>query len=571
MAQNLSTKLENLFQKSTWSAFQIDAPVEITQSTKEIFGDYQCNSALKFAKTLGKNPREVAEELIKHLQDEDHLIKKMEIAGPGFINIHIDPAYLEKELFALYKDPKLGVQKPSQREKIICEFSSPNIAKAMHVGHLRSTIIGDSLARLFEFLDHDVLRLNHVGDWGTQFGMLIAYLKMFHKAVLEEKSETSIEDLMEWYKASKKKFDDSPEFKKLAQEEVVKLQGGDKNSLSAWAHICAISRKGFEEIYHLLNVHLNERGESFYNPYLKEVVSEFEKKGLVTVDEGAKCLFLDGYQNKEGDPLPLIVQKSDGGYNYATTDLAGFKYRIEHDEAKRIIIVTDIGQSTHFKMVHDALVKANIIDPKKIVFNHVPFGLVLSPEGKKFKTREGETERLVDLLDESVIAARKLLEERDVDDLEESAKTLGIGAVKYADLSCNRLKDYTFSYERMLKFEGNTVAFILYAYVRINSIQKKLNSPISDTKLLFSHPSEFALALHLRRFGEALKQMDEELLPNRLTDYLYQLAEKFHSFFRDCRVEGSENQTSRLFLCDYTKKVIAQGLDILGIKTLDKM
>jgi arginyl-tRNA synthetase len=571
MTQNLSTKLANLFQKSALSAFQIEDPVEITESTKEIFGDYQCNSALKFAKTVSKNPRDVAEELIKHLKDDEHLIKKMELAGPGFINIHINPAYLEKELFDIYNDPKLGIERPSRKQKIICEFSSPNIAKAMHVGHLRSTIIGDSLARLFEFLDHDVLRLNHVGDWGTQFGMLIAYLKMFHKRVLEEKTETPIEDLMEWYKASKKKFDESPEFKKSAQEEVVKLQGGDKDSLSAWAHICDISRKAFEEIYNLLDVHLNERGESFYNPYLKEVVSEFEKKGLVALDHGAKCLFLDGYKNKEGDPLPLIIQKSDGGYNYSTTDLAGFKYRIEEDLAERIVIVTDIGQSTHFKMVYDAALKADIIDPNRVVFNHVPFGLVLSPEGKKFKTREGETERLVDLLEESIVAARKLLEGRDVDDLETSAKTLGIGAVKYADLSCNRVKDYTFSYERMLKFEGNTVAFILYAYVRINSIQKKLNAPVLPTKLTLLHPSEFALALHLRRFGEALKQMDVELLPNRLTDYLYHLAEKFHSFFRDCRVEGSENQATRLFLCDFTKKMIAQGLEILGIKTLPKM
>jgi arginyl-tRNA synthetase len=571
MTQNLSSKLANLFQKSAWEAFQLNDPVEITQSTKEIFGDYQCNSALKFAKNLSKNPRDVAAQMMNSIKDEENLIKKMEIAGPGFINIHINPEYLEKELLEIYKDPKLGIERPSRKEKIICEFSSPNIAKSMHVGHLRSTIIGDSLARLFEFLDHDVLRLNHVGDWGTQFGMLIAYLKMFHPHILHEKTETPIEELMEWYKASKKKFDDSPEFKKTAQEEVVKLQGGNPDSLSAWSHICDISRKAFQEIYNLLDVHLNERGESFYNPYLKEVVSEFEKKGLVVVDSGAKCLFLDGYQNKEGDPLPLIIQKSDGGYNYATTDLAGFKYRVEHDHAERIIIVTDIGQSIHFQMVYDAALKAEIINPLKTKFDHVPFGLVLSPEGKKFKTREGETERLIDLLDESVIAAKKLLEAREVEDLETSAKILGIGAVKYADLSCNRVKDYTFSYERMLKFEGNTVAFILYAYVRIKSIQKRLGSDVKEGKLTFTHPSEYALALHLRRFGEAVKQMDLELLPNRLTDYLYHLAEKFHSFFRDCRVEGSEEEITRLFLCNFTGKMIAQGLDILGIKTLSKM
>lgn len=568
---NLSTQLANLFQSATKAAFGIDEPVEITQSTKETFGDYQCNSALKFAKSLGKNPREVAKLMIDHLKDHENLIEKTEIAGPGFINIYLRASYLEQDIKKILQDLRLGVPIPLKKEKIICEFSSPNIAKAMHVGHLRSTIIGDSLARLFEFLGHDVLRLNHVGDWGTQFGMLIAYLKTFHPEVLHNTDTTSIEDLMQWYKNSKQKFDESPIFKKRSQEEVVKLQGGDKESLATWERICNISRKAFHEIYDLLDVHINERGESFYNPYLAEVVHEFEKKGLLQIDNGAKCIFLEGFTNKEGEPLPLIIQKSDGGYNYATTDLAGFRYRVSHDKADRIIIVTDIGQATHFKMVYDAAVKACFIDPAKTRFDHVPFGLVLSPEGKKFKTREGETERLSDLLSESIIAAKHLLADRGVEDLDASAKTLGIGAVKYADLSCNRIKDYTFSYERMLKFEGNTVAFILYAYVRIQSIKRKLHSSLEEGEIILSHPSERALALHLRRFGESLKQMDEELLPNRLTDYLYHLAEKFHSFFRDCRVDGSDQETSRLLLCELSLKIIAQGLSILGIKTLSKM
>lgn len=571
MMQNLSTQLEILFQKATKDAFGLAEPVEITQSTKESFGDYQCNSALKFAKNLGKNPRDVAKLMIDHINDRDKLIEKMEIAGPGFINIHISPTFLEKDLEKIIDDKRLGVPPLARKEKIICEFSSPNIAKAMHVGHLRSTIIGDSLARLFEFLGHDVLRLNHVGDWGTQFGMLITYLKMYQPEALNNKTDTPIEDLMQWYKDSKQKFDESPVFKKSAQEEVVKLQSGNIESINAWTHICDISRKAFQEIYNLLDVHLNERGESFYNPYLKEVVDTFDKMGLVKIDNGAKCIFLEGFTNKEGDPLPLIIQKSDGGYNYATTDLAGFKYRVTHDKADRIIIVTDIGQSMHFKMVYAAAQKAGLIDPSKTKFEHVPFGLVLSPEGTKFKTREGETVRLSELLDESILAAKKLLSDRDVENLEVSSKILGIGAVKYADLSCNRVKDYTFSFERMLKFEGNTVAFILYAFVRIQSIKRKLAERASNKKITLSHPTEIALALQLRRFGESLKSMEDELLPNRLTDYLYQLAEKFHSFFRDCRVEGSEEELSRLLLCDQTADIIKEGLSILGIKTLSKM
>ncbi len=571
MMQNLSSQLENLFQRATKDAFGINDLVEITQSTQETFGHYQCNSALKFAKSLGKSPRDVAKLLIEHIQDSRKLIDKMEIAGPGFINIHLSPLFIETDLALIQNDPRLGVPPLFKKEKIICEFSSPNIAKAMHVGHLRSTIIGDSLARLFEFLGHDVLRLNHVGDWGTQFGMLITYLKQFHPEIIKGNANPSLEDLMGWYKASKLKFDESAEFKKASQEEVVKLQSGSSDSVAIWNQICEISRKGFHEIYDLLDVHLNERGESFYNPYLKEVVDTFESKGLVKIDNGAKCVFLDGFLNKEGEPFPLMIQKSDGGYNYATTDLAGFRYRVEHDKADRIIIVTDVGQSLHFKMVYQAAELAHFIDPATTRFDHVPFGLVLAATGKKFKTREGETERLIDLIDESIIAARKLLEERDVDNLDESAKTLGIGAVKYADLSCNRIKDYTFSYERMLKFEGNTVAFILYAYVRIQSIKRKLGEPSKSATITFSHPSEFSLALHIRRFGEALNAMDEELLPNRLTDFLYHLAEKFHSFFRDCRVEGSEEEASRLLLCDLTARLIADGLKILGIKTLSKM
>lgn len=564
---NLSSRLKEIFLRAAGEA-------EITQSTRPEFGDYQYNSALKIAQKAKRNPREVAEEIVGRVQDPTGLIEKMEVKGPGFINIFVNKGQVGVELVEILVDERLGVPIPPKRERIICEFSSPNIAKAMHVGHLRSTIIGDSIARLMEFLGHDVIRLNHVGDWGTQFGMLITYIKTYHPEIVKDASGAELEQLMEWYKKSKGEFDASATFKQKSQEEVVRLQGGDETSKIVWEHICEISRRAFHEIYDLLDVHLQERGESFYNPYLEGVIRDFEEKGLVTVDDGAKCVFLEGFKNKEGEALPIIIQKRDGGFNYSTTDLAGFKYRVQHDKADRIIIVTDSGQSMHFQMVYSAATKVGYINPDKVRFDHVPFGLVLSAEGKKFKTREGETVRLSELLQEAIDEAKVLLQDRNMPDLDEAARILGIGAVKYADLSSNRIKDYTFSYERMLKFEGNTAAYILYSYVRIQSIKKKAECSIDEIKghpIELLHPSEVALGLALRRFGEALAFMDEELLPNRLTDYLYHLAECFHTFFRDCHVIGSEKQNSRLLLCELTARIIKRGLYILGIETLEQM
>lgn len=557
-------------------------PAEVTQSTQKQFGHYQCNSALKLAKLLQKNPRSIAQDLViqlKILSSQDTLIDHLDIAGPGFINITIGINYLGEQLTAQLKDAHLGVPVAPLYKKVIVEFSSPNIAKELHVGHLRSTIIGESLARLLEFLGYEVVRLNHVGDWGTQFGMLIAYLKKFHQEVLTGKQTPLLTELMYWYKESKKKFDDDPDFKKVAQQEVVALQNLSPTSLKAWERICEISRHAFEEIYRLLDVQLQERGESYYNPMLTQVVSDLEKRGFITMDEGAKCLFLEGFAGKDNTPLPMILQKSDGGYNYSTTDMAALKQRVEVEQASRIIYVVDAGQSLHFQMLFKAAEKVGYLDPRKTQVEHVAFGVVLGADGKKFKTRSGETERLIDLLMEAVHRAKKLLRERmpDVDEalLDERAKILGIGAVKYADLSCHRLKDYAFSYERMLKFEGNTAAFLLYAYVRIQSIKKKagkdLTPLIKTGSIILTHESEVDLGLHLRRFGETLELVEKELLPHRLCDYLYQLAEYFNAFFRDCRVEGSAEEDSRLLLCELTAKVLEKGLFILGLKTLDRM
>lgn len=550
---------------------------DVAPCVQEEFGHYQCNSPLRLSKLLKQNPRAIAQKIVDHF-DAD-MCSKIEIAGPGFINFTLSSAFLSEQLQEQLNDPFLGACPPKKKQKIIVEFSSPNIAKELHVGHIRSTIIGDCLARLFEFLGQNVLRLNHLGDWGTQFGMLITYMKEFCPRVLTGEEPTDLHSLMTWYKASKKRFDEDPDFKARSQKEVVHLQAGNKEAIHAWKLICDVSRKGFQEIYDLMDVRLTERGESFYNPMLKEVVEELDRKGLVTISDGAKCIYLDGFQNREGEPLPLMIQKSDGGYNYDTTDLAAVRHRIFVEKADRIIVVVDGGQSLHFQMVFAAAEKAGWLDPKKVQVEHVGFGLVLGPDGKKYKTRSGETEKLIDLLTEAVDHARKILVERQpnatVAEIDQLAKVLGIGAVKYADLSSLRTKDYTFSYERMLKFEGNTAVFLLYAYVRINGIKRKtganMKEVLANNIIKAEHPSEISLGIHLRRFGEIIEIMARDLLPNRLTDYLYELAEKFNAFFRDCRVEGTAEEGSRLVLCELTARVMKQGLEILGLETVDRM
>jgi arginyl-tRNA synthetase len=574
---NLIEELKKQAQEAILLAFDQTTLPEITPSTQPQFGHYQCNNALKLGKELKTSPRLVAEKLINSWKSPAAMIAKMEVAGPGFINIFLDPQFLASRVGQLVFDERLSVPKPAHPLRIIVEFSSPNVAKELHVGHLRSTIIGDSIARLFEFLGHDVLRLNHIGDWGTQFGMLIAYMRRFVPDVLKNQTRTDLATLMEWYRASKKLFDDDKEFKKEAQLEVVKLQGGSESSLAAWTMICDISRRAFEAIYHLLDIKLTERGESFYNPFLPNVVADLEKRGLITISDGAKCIYLQGFMGRDDKPLPIIIQKSDGGYNYDTTDMAAIRHRIETEKADRIIYVTDAGQSLHFQMLFEAAKIAGYLDPTKVRVDHVPFGVVLGNDGKKFKTREGETEKLIDLLFEAVRHAKTLLADRLPDlspkELDEAAQTLGIDAVKYADLSQHRIKDYHFSYERMLRFEGNTAAFLLYAYVRIQSIKRKSGKDVTSLQgpIVLDHPTEVDLALHLCQFAETLASIADDLLPHRLAEYLYLLAERFHAFFRDCHVIGSPEEESRLLLCEAASRVLSCGLKILGLKTLEKM
>jgi arginyl-tRNA synthetase len=400
--------------------------------------------------------------------------------------------------------------------------------------------------------------------------MLVTYI--LEKELNVEKS--CLPDLMEWYRCSKVEFDQDTDFKKRAQEMVVRLQAHEAPIQKIWKQILEISRKGFSEIYHVLGVELIERGESFYQPYLKNVVELFAKKGLVEISHGAKCVFLEGYKDQNDQPLPLIIQKSDGGYNYATTDLAALYYRIEHDKADRIIYVTDLGQAQHLHMVFDAAKKCGYYDPHHTRVEHAPFGLVLNHDGTKMKTRSGEVFRLIDLIQEAIGKAKEILIERYNDEMDEKiidemARVLGVNAIKYADLSTVRTKDYIFSFERMLRFDGNTAAFNLYSYVRIKSILKKCRKQAQA--IVLTHPSERKLLISLYQLYEVLDIVQRDLMPHRIAEYLFHLAETFNEFFRDCRVEGVEEEPSRVHLLHKTQKAFEICFELLGLKTLDRM
>lgn len=554
--------------------------IEITQTTHPRFGHYQCNTPMKMAKKLGRKPVDIAREMVERwIALYQPLFALIEVAGPGFINLTFSLPFLVEELVKLANHPRCGVDEVKDKKKVVVEFSSPNVAKELHVGHLRSTIIGDSLARLFEFLGHEVLRLNHIGDWGTQFGMLIAYLYEREREVFRGEKEADLSSLMRWYQEAKQQFDRDIYFKERARRAVVALQGGEPSHVHAWRYVRELSRKGFQEIYQCLDVQLVERGESYYNSSLPLVVEECENMGLIVLSEGAKCCFLEGFSSQDGSPLPLILQKKDGGYNYVTTDLAAVRQRVIEEKADHILYVVDAGQRLHFEMIFRAAQKAGYYDPEKVSVRHVPFGLVLGPDGKKFKTRSGNTERLIDLLQDAIDHASSLLDQRDLSlsegEREELAHILGINSVKYADLSSHRTKDYLFSHERLFGSEQqtNTASYLLYSYVRIQGIKRKVNQTEDSLPLNFdlSHPAELGLALHLLRFGEVVEEISTTLLPHRLADYLYGLAEQFHHFFKECRVQGSSKETSRLALCMLTSKTLKQGMEILGLKVVDRM
>ncbi len=568
----------------------------ITQSSKEEFGDYQCNVCLILSKIYRMNPRDIAGNFIKELNKDlkiSNLCEVLEIAGPGFINIKLKDEILIKEIKSNMQCPRAGVPLTKKNlnnnlsNKVIVDFSSPNIAKEMHVGHLRSTIIGDSISRILELRGYEVLRLNHVGDWGTQFGMLITQLKDLYSNDLKNIDKINISDLVEFYKASKKRFDNESEFQKRSREEVVKLQSGNKKSIKAWKLLCNQSRKEFEEIYKDLNINIIERGESFYNPFLKSVIKELNLKKILVEDQGAKCVFLDGMTNKEGKPFPLIIQKKDGGFNYATTDLAAIKYRFSKapngDGASRIIYVTDHGQANHFVGVFQVAKRANWI-PEDCQVDHVPFGLVQGIDGKKLKTREGEIIRLKDLLREAVIKAKedllKRLEKENRHEKEEfisnTARVIGLGAVKYADLSQNRITNYQFSFDKMLALNGNTAPYLLYTLVRISGIKRKNNflyHSEGSQSINYEHESEWKLIRKLLKFDEVIISIEKDLMLNRLCNYLFELCQIFNRFYDQVPIlkEEKYKKISRLILCDLTAKTLRLSLGLLGIETLERM
>lgn len=546
------------------------------------FGDYQANVALSLAKQWGKPPREVASAIVAALAIED-FCEPPTIAGPGFINLTLKADYLLGQLRSSQGSDRLGIDPVAQPQRILVDFSSPNIAKEMHVGHLRSTIIGDVLARVLEFLGHDVLRLNHVGDWGTQFGMLITHLREVAPEALTNANAIDLGDLVAFYQKAKKRFDEDEDFKERSRQEVVRLQGGDPDSRRAWQLLCDQSRREFQKIYDLLDIQLTERGESFYNPLLSEVVSALETAGLLVEDAGARCVFLDGFVNKDGNPLPLIVQKSDGGYNYATTDLAAIRYRTTQDRADRIIYVTDSGQANHFAQVFQVAERAGWV-PAGVELVHVPFGLVLGEDGKKLKTRSGDTPKLKDLLAEAIDRSRADVEQRLQSEergetpefIEQVAQIVGLSAVKYADLSQNRTSSYAFSYDKMLALQGNTAPYMLYAYARIQSISRKGEidfQNLDSAELILSDESEWALLKHLLRLDEVLEAIAVELMPNRLCEYLFELSKKFNKFYDRCPVlnAAEPDRTSRLVLCDATARTLKLGLNLLGIAVLDRI
>ncbi|MBU6229771.1 MAG: arginine--tRNA ligase [Cyanobacteria bacterium REEB459] len=547
------------------------------------FGDYQANLAMGLARPLQRSPRAIAAELVNHLQLAD-LCDPPEIAGPGFINLRLSVAYLQSQIQRRQAHPRLGINCVSQPQRVIVDFSSPNIAKEMHVGHLRSTIIGDCLARVQEFLGHSVLRLNHVGDWGTQFGMLITHLQETCPQALEADSGMGIGDLVNFYKQAKQRFDQEPEFKQRSRQAVVDLQSGNPRATRAWQLLCKQSRQEFEQIYRRLDITLEERGESFYNAYLGAVVEDLAAQGLLQENEGARVVFTQGFTNKEGLPLPVIIQKSDGGYNYATTDLAALRYRISQDRGDRLLYVVDAGQSTHFAQVFQVAERAGWI-PAGVTLTHVPFGVVQGEDGKKFKTRSGETVRLKDLLDEAVARARADLEQRlalearqEPQELIESiAETVGLAAVKYADLSQNRTSNYLFSFDKMLALQGNTAPYMLYAYVRIQGISRKGNIDFDHlpptATLQLQEEAEFTLARHLLQLEQVLEEVAIDLYPNQLCLYLFELSQKFNQFYDLCTVlQAPEPQrTSRLMLAHLTARTLKLGLNLLGIAVLERM
>jgi arginyl-tRNA synthetase len=578
---------ERISEAMTALSGQAECPAIVRPTADPKFGDYQANGVMGLAKKMKTNPRKLAGDLVSRLDLSD-LCDTPEIAGPGFINLRLKPEYLTLRLKAVAGDiARLNIDPVEAPETVVVDLSSPNVAKQMHVGHLRSTIIGDSLCRLLEFQGHHVIRQNHIGDWGTQFGMLIAFL-LENDPTVGTGGDIEIEDLEQFYRSAKARFDEDPAFADTARQAVVTLQTGDAQSVAVWQRIVDESRRHYQPVYDMLSVRLtqeNERGESFYNDLLAPVVKDLKDKGLAQISDGATCVFPKGFKNKEGDPMPFIVQKSDGGFLYATTDCAALRYRVSELKADRIVYVTDSRQKLHFDMLF-ATARAAGFAHEATTLSHVMFGTVLGEDGSPLKTRSGENIKLKDLLDEAVDRAKAVVEAKNPELAEAQklsiAQAVGVGAVKYADYSNNRTSDYIFSFDKMLAMEGNTAPYMQYAYARVQSIGRRAKDRGIDVDaelaeidtLALTEPGEVDLAKHLVRYGEAIDFATADYKPNLLTTYLYELAQKFSSYYSSCPVLSAapEKRPTRLLLCDLTARTIKHGLgELLGIAVVEQM
>ncbi|MFP1929492.1 arginine--tRNA ligase [Lonsdalea quercina] len=554
-----------------------DSEAQVRQSAKAQFGDYQANGVMAVAKKLGMPPRQLAEKVVQLLQLEG-IAAKTEIAGPGFINIFLDPQWLSAQLERVLTSPKLGVS-PVDPQTIVVDYSAPNVAKEMHVGHLRSTIIGDAAVRTLEFLGHNVIRANHVGDWGTQFGMLIAYLE---KVQNENAGELELSDLEAFYREAKQHYDADAAFAERARGYVVKLQGGDEYCRTMWRKLVDITMSQNQHNYDRLNVTLTKddvMGESLYNDMLPGIVADLKAKGLAVESEGATVVFLDEFKNKEGEPMGVIVQKKDGGYLYTTTDIACAKYRYETLGADRVLYYIDSRQHQHLTQAWTIVRKAGYI-PESMSLEHHMFGMMLGKDGKPFKTRSGGTIKLADLLDEAYERAVKLIADKNPempqDEVAELANVVSIGAVKYADLSKSRTTDYVFDWDNMLAFEGNTAPYMQYAYTRVASIFKRagVDEASLTQPIVLTNEREQALATRLLQFEEVITTVARDGTPHVMCAYLYDLAGQFSGFYEHCPILNAENEAerqSRLKLAMLTSKTLKQGLDTLGIQTVEKM
>ncbi|MCB5227934.1 arginine--tRNA ligase [Alishewanella sp. 16-MA] len=577
--------IKHLLTEKTLAAFQQLGLTEnvnaaVTQSTRPEFGDYQINGAMAAAKLLKTNPRQLAQQLLELLDIAD-MAESVEIAGPGFINVKLDKNWLASQLTTAATDSRLGVAVNPTPQTVVVDYSAPNLAKEMHVGHLRSTIIGDAVVRTLEFWGDTVIRQNHMGDWGTQFGMLIAHLEDKIAAGVDLET-VALADLEDFYREAKKRFDDESGFADKSRDYVVKLQSGDAHCQKLWQMFIDTSIKHSNDVYQKLNVTLTNadiKPESAYNAMLQPIVAELVAKDIAVESQGALVVFLQELADKEGTPSPFIIQKTGGGFLYSTTDLAACQYRSHELAADRIIIFTDARQALHFKQVELVARKAGYL-AERTAYDHCPFGTMMGEDGKPFKTRTGGTVKLAELLEEAVVRANAVLQDKVTDlsatEMAEIARKVGIGAVKYADLSKNRTSDYIFSWDAMLSFEGATAPYLQYAYTRVRSILRKAEVAADfHAEIVIGAEQEKLLAVKLLRFEETLQQVMKEAQPNLLCNYLYELASLYMTFYEACPIlkEGVEPATrdSRLMLSIFSAKLLHKGLDLLGIEVMERM